>query len=1398
MEASSNMMSPNVDLYVLEYLVNMRWLLRYAIHELDPTVEQHYPNFIEQVTQLEAVLSRTTVGRSCTLADLPFGIVRLAREGVLYLLVSDHLLGGCPPTMHAFLQRAAEAVSNGAARASPQRAPANTDLNVSFPSDNDDGDGREKGTSRMTIELDAQPLAAIDPAGEDMLVLAKVKVQGKETQAMLLLLRWLFSEGVLSEEELSATVEMGHMSNGGLSCHTSRVAPAVMEYGRFCRHQQLAHRLAEVVPFFFGAHLLVSRSLLLQYCATLLTTDAVMRHVTHLRSVASSASSCRSALPPPSSVEGALLEWFQAIVDSINGGEDGAVVLARLEDCSPLRAFIQHGPFCEDVMDPADRDFFRLVQSGESVCVVLLFYCPDAVPLAGLSTALRAMEGGIQGSLDTGPGLELLHRHLSVHYWNAIVTAARQLGVGTLLTPEEIVTYGRTALPLHLFCFIQQLFAVLATNAEEDVRVSADTAWWEQMKSKDGLTVMMKASGTDSSPNPHDGSDSAATRCKTSTSGAQQVLRRSMQDSFSPFAFATRDACEDATDIGQDCMALGHGERVQEKRGVALLSSTARVGASLDTGEFHSIKTGVGVPVSGKGNTDEDTTQFSIECARTQREDEIVSRRACEETLETTTSVLRPMVKRRDRTQTHPSATSSRSATTTASLDMLTKVSDLSRHRGQGRTDSRASVFGAHVIDTYTRAAEEEEEDAPHGDAAVADVLALPAGCELSDALPTSADTLLHTRAVDTGLNKNAAGTYTELATAPTLWFDKPGVKAPQTPKPLSSKQDETELSVQSAGDGYSDNSNAPVVMRVRGVSEGMSSTSVRAVELSMTSSLTGSTDFAPQAPPPTVKEARVAAKEIDGTDDLSGLMQTAISSTDSQCASGMSPTSHLRTAAIGTAEPCAVLDDAMTRPLLGSFITASTVTSAMRSVATHNHDAEDWDEGSDSDKAISRRTSDATSARPSPLKGSSPTIRGKTAVAAKLPSAGATLAVCSRIPRRGSAATPPKRTTSLISCENDSSSPHSCMRPSATDIAAQDEDKTLLREEAETLTRATRTGKRCSPPAEKAEQVGWQPKGAQKGIAVGSDHARVMCDLPMPPVHEETPTREDGDALPHRIFSPSPVFPGSGAHRDHRHVGENPVESYTSNRTLSEGTNSFEETPLTRVQTCSASEVYGSEYTSLQEDMAASDVDLLRRRHRTAVEESWYSSVSWSYHRTLRSAADSVASAMPLTQNTAQVRELLDRLTGISLADMVGKDKQELYSVLAQQQAVVNELKAALHSTRTRVGRRGLFCTASHRPTLQRRRMVQLQLPLEETHDRRVKTHVQAGRDILLKARKTSGDGADVGASVMSAATAESGISVANTSQSDFAGQLAETDVSSQMSECHFYPTSVRPPVSS
>ncbi|CAJ1012973.1 hypothetical protein Q4I28_008286 [Leishmania naiffi] len=1395
MEASSNMMSPNVDLYVLEYLVNMRWLLRYAVHELDPTVEQHYPNFIEQVTQLEAVLSRTTVGRSCTLADLPFGIVRLAREGVLYLLVSDHLLGGCPPTMHAFLQRAAEAVSIGAARASPQRAPANTDLNVSFPSDNDDGDGMEKGTSRTATELDAQPLAAIDPAGEDMLALAEVKVQGKETQAMLLLLRWLFSEGVLSEDELSATVEMGHMSDRGLSCHTNRVAPAVMEYGRFCRHQQLAHRLAEVVPFFFGAHLLVSRSLLLQYCATLLTTDAVMHHVTHLRSVASSASSCRSALPPPSSVEGALLEWFQAIVDSINGGEDGAVVLARLEDCSPLRAFIQHGPFCEDVMDPADRDFFRLVQSGESVCVVLLFYCPDAVPLAALSTALHATEGCIQGSLDTGPRLELVHRHLSVHYWTAIVTAARQLGVGMLLTPEEIVTYGRTALPLHLFCFIQQLFAVLATNAEEDVRVSADTAWWEQMKSKDGLTVMMRASGTDSSRNPHDGSDSAATRCKTSTSGAQQVLRRSMQDSFSPFAFATRDACDDAGGISHDRVALGHDEWVQEKRGVAPLSSTARVAASLDTGEFHSIQTGVGVPASGRGNTDEDTTQFSIECARTQREDEIVSRRACEETLETTTSVLRPMVKSRGRTQTHPSAAASRSATTTASLDMLTKVSDLSRHRGQERTDSRASVFGAHVIDTYTRAA---EEDAPHGDAAVADVLALPAGRELSDALPTSADTLLHTRAVDAGLNKNAAGTYTELATAPTLWIDKPGVKAPQTPKPLSSKQDETELSAQSAGDGYSDNSNTPVVIQVRGVSGGMSSTSVRAVELSMASSLTGSTDFAPQAPPPTVKEARVAAKEIDGSDDLSGLIQTAISSTDSHCASGMSPTPRLRTAAIGAAEPCAMLDDGRTCPLLGSFITASTVTSAMRRVVTHKHDAEDWDEGSDSDKAISRRTSDGTSARPSPLKGSSPTIRGKTAVAAKLPRIGATLAACSRIPRRESAATQPKRTTSLISCENDSSSPHSCTRPSAMDIAAQDEDKTLLREEAETLTRATRTGKRCSPPAEKAEQVGWQPKGLQKGIAVGGDHARVTCDLPISPVHEQTPTREDGDALPRRISSPSLVFPGSGAHRDHRHVGENLVESCTSNRTLSEGTNSFEETPLTRVQTCSASEVYGSEYTSLLEDMAASDVDLFRRRHRGAVEESWYSSVSWSYHRTLRSAADSVASAMPLTQNTAQVRELLDRLTGISLEDMVDKDKQELYSVLAQQQAVVNELKAALHSTRTRVGKRGLFCTASHRPTLQRRRMVQLQLPLEETHDRRVKTHAQTGREILLKARETSGDGAVVGASVMSAATVESGISVANTSQSDFAGQLAETDVSSQMSECHFYPTSVRPPVSS
>ncbi|AYU83853.1 hypothetical protein LdCL_360056900 [Leishmania donovani] len=1387
METSPKTASANVDLYVLEYMVNMRWLLRYAAHELDPTVGQQYPDFVARVVQLDMVLSNTTFEHSCTLGDVPFGIVRLAREAVLYLLVSDHLLGGCPPTMHPFLQRAVVAESSGAARRSPRRAPVSADLNVSFPSDGD-GDDTDGGVSRTVTELDGRPLNSIDPSSEEMLKLAEVEVQGKEAQAMLLLLRWLFSEGVLSEDDVLATVEMDRPDDGSVNTQAGPPAPAATGYERFRRHQKLARHLAQLVPFYFGAHLLLSRSLLLQYCSTLLTRDAVMHHVAHLRSVVSRAAPRLSAVPPPSSVEGALLEWLQVVVDSINASEDGAVVLARLQDCSALRAFIQHGPFCEDVMDPADRDFFRLVQSGESVCVALLFYYPDAVPLPGLSMALRAAENSVARREDTDAGLELLHQHLSLCYWTAILAAARQLGVWTLLRAEEIVRYGRTALPLHLFCLIQQLFAVLATNAEEDVRVSADTAWWEQMESRDGLTAMMRANGADAGSDSQEWSDTAkTTKSRAALSGAQQVLRRSMHNTLSPPVFAAPDASGDGAGTAQVRMGSGHDGRPHERRVVAPPSSTGRATESLETDECRAVHSGVNVPATGEDDTDGDTAQFSIEAVHTQRGAQTVSGTGPEETLETAASVLRPMVTGRGGALTRTSAPASGTATTTMSLDTLTIAPAANLHDGQRRTDSRADVFGAHVMDTYARA---EEECVPNSGATAAGDLTAQPALVLSEPRPTCADALLHTRAVDAVLHGSATAAYAKLPTATTAVADVPVVAAPAPTKRLSRERGHAESSLRSAGSGYKASRDAPVVAQPAEASRGTSSIIARAAERSMSSSLTESSGFVMRKAPQDPKEANEAAREISDSVDFSDSkhMSPAATTTDFQCTAEESPSRQAFAAGMGTEESTAVLDSAMARPLLASTTLTSAVIPAVRMVVFPKHDAEKGFEDPETHAAVPRRICDAAYTDLSSSLGWPPTTRGKATVAAHVPSSVA--------PVGGSARSPPKASASSLSREDDSRSSHSRKCPRVTGVAVEDESRVVFRDEAEACARAMGKYSPLSPPPEELEPLQTRWHDCETGMAV-VDHAMVACDLPTPLSHEHTLRRVGGDALPTMngenteeyralppsMLSPSPVYPVSSARRGHEHASDGMRDDNTPHRKVSEGADSLEVSPLPLALTRSLSEVYGTDYALMLEDMAASDVDLLRRRHRTT-EESWYSSASWPYHRSWRGAAESLASAISSTQNIAQVRELLDRLTGISLTDLADKDKQELYNALAQQQAVVNELKTALHGGSTHVGGRGQFSNATHRPTLQRRRRAQLRPPPEETDDRGEQAFAHAGRAVRRKPRDTLGEGAGTWRSLMSPMTAESGGSAAHTVQSDVDGQLAETDVSSQVNE--------------
>ncbi|KAG5464324.1 hypothetical protein LSCM1_00506 [Leishmania martiniquensis] len=1381
MEASSPAAGTSVDLCVLEYATNMRWLLRYAARELDPTVEQHYPRFVAEVAKLDVILSRTTFERCCKLGDLPFGLVRLSREAVLYLLVSDHLLGGCPPTMHPFLKQAVAPEPKGAVCASPRRAPVSADLNVSFRSDYE-GEGKESASLRTLEELDAQPLAAINTSSEEMSMLAEVDAQRSETQAMLLLLRWLFSEGVLSEHEIFETAHLGDIGDGGLNRDA--------EYERFCRHQQLAYHLAEIMPFYLGAHLLVSRSLLLQYSATLLTAEAVMQHVAHLRSVLPAAATSLSALPTPSSVEGALLDWFQAIVDSINGSDEGAVVMARLQECPALRAFVQCGPFCRDVMDPSDRDFFRLVQSGECVCVVLLFYYPDAFPFAWLSTALRTAEESTREKLNADCELEQLHRYLSLSYWTAIVAATRQLGVWTHLTPEEIVTHGCTALPLHMFCLIQQLFAVLATNAEEDVRVSVDTAWWEQMTSRDGLTEMMTGVVGDASTHTPVWSDPATTkaalRSGSALPGAQRVLRKSMQDTCLPAALASSEVVHNYTRTEHAIMKGVRGERLPETGAVAPTFSPARATASLETDALGSVRIGVDEPVGGDGDADNDDTQFSVKAACAQCDGHVSSRTAGREAFETTLAVLRPMVRWRRSAEAHTGAPSSLAAAMTPPPHRLTNASAGSCEDGLQRTNSRATVFGTHTIDTYTRA----EEEGPSGrSATVVGALTTPAALVLSEAFPNSSNTLLHMKTVDSGLRRCSAAGCQEVPTMTTATVSMPVKKGAKTATMVCSERDNTPFTSHLAGGGCTNDRDGFVVASPESVSPSRVWAGGCVVERSSSSSLTHSTDFVPHMRLPAAQDAHEVANEISLSGDLSGANHTSPATTESQHAAEVLSTSPLLTPMTVEAFPAVKLNDSMTLPTATSSASAGLAIASEERFVCRRRDGAAGNANAGADFSAVGWSTDAVSLRLSPSRRPSPTGKSNVEVAAKGSAESAEQAAGTPIPVRVSSVTLLKAPARSASRENYTSKPYPRTPTCLKGTTADRDSISLLREEVKApLPHATSPARRSSPPSEKSRRSRRQRKSTLR-INVVEEHRTVACHALRSQSRERAPAPGEGDerrrmagedkgelrASPPRAVSPSPVPPGSQVFS--RHAGGGSADEDMTDRTLRNANKSPELSPLTRALAHSLSDTYETVYASLLEDMAASDVDILRRCHRTTMGSSWHSSVSWPHHRSSCGAADSVRSTVSPLQKTAQVRELLDRLTGINLADMVNKDKQELYRALAQQQAVVNDLRSALHGRGGCMGCQERFCHARHRPTLRRRRQLQLPISLAEADDQGSEAVAATKKALSRRAPSLSGDGAGTRDGFISAMTAEVGAAESCVFQRSLPGQATGED---------------------
>ncbi|KEG12818.1 hypothetical protein DQ04_01401020 [Trypanosoma grayi] len=360
----------NATLPVLEFVCNLRWVLSYAVQRLDPVVEAHYSDMIARAKQAESTVSRS-YAMAGTIMEVPSEALALAREGVVYLLVAEGVLGHCPPTMHSFLLRAT--------------APMSSD--------------------ELSDSVSCSSYSGISQLHTGMSV----------CQAQFLCVRWLIVEGLLTDEELlDALGEEARASIEG-------------QQSSFDRHLFIAKSLSSGSPFALNAHLVFTRALLLHYCSTALSVDGIVAHVRFLDPM------CNGKLR---GMEDGLLFWLVHVLKALQ------------------RTKKADGRLCGAAMSELRDSFYQSVRSGVVLGLAIHLYEPKVLPLSAIFVGD-----------DVGP--KTLSRQRRLQNWGTLLRVSEELGLRPVLYADEVERYGAVVLQLHVLRFVEELFAVLATQAED-------------------------------------------------------------------------------------------------------------------------------------------------------------------------------------------------------------------------------------------------------------------------------------------------------------------------------------------------------------------------------------------------------------------------------------------------------------------------------------------------------------------------------------------------------------------------------------------------------------------------------------------------------------------------------------------------------------------------------------------------------------------------------------------------------------------------------------------------------------------------------------------------------------------------------------------------------------------
>ncbi|RNF22481.1 uncharacterized protein Tco025E_03081 [Trypanosoma conorhini] len=358
-------------LSVIEFVCNLRWVLSYAVQRLDPVLEAHYKHILERARQAESDVSRSYAPVK-SLAEVPSDALALAQEGIVYLLVAEGVLGHCPPTMHSFLLRAA--------------APS--------------------GSSVVNACTD----------GSDVSSLSQLQGARNVYQAHFLCIRWLVAEGLLTEQEL--------LDSLGEDADTS----AQGEQGIFELHVSIAKILSSGTSFALQAHVLLTRSLILHYCCSVISVNDIVAHVRFLDPV------CSGTLE---SLEDTLVFWMYHLLKVMHEKK------------------VIDGELYRAAANAIKDSLYHSVQSGVVLGLAVHFYKPALLPLTHLCTSA----GDSKTTAQSQEG--------RLENWGSVLRVSEELGLWPCLYADEVEHYGDVVLQLHVLRFVEELFAVLATQAED-------------------------------------------------------------------------------------------------------------------------------------------------------------------------------------------------------------------------------------------------------------------------------------------------------------------------------------------------------------------------------------------------------------------------------------------------------------------------------------------------------------------------------------------------------------------------------------------------------------------------------------------------------------------------------------------------------------------------------------------------------------------------------------------------------------------------------------------------------------------------------------------------------------------------------------------------------------------